>query len=174
MEPEERGGSFLGTRLPPTGDAAPGGADPLRAPTHEGPVADLAQTGRWRRTYVTSCEVRSGAIQGVPLRGTRALAGLCGADTGNLTHGSAPNPRAPPPGVRRRPSQGRESTGSSVCGNCAGTGADSPQDGRVGRGQFQQLRADGPRAPMASAVHANVCRRDLLGGLLHEYYRAAA
>jgi hypothetical protein len=27
---------------------------------------------------------------------------------------------------------------------------------------------------MASAVRANVCRRDLLGGLLHEYYQAAA
>jgi hypothetical protein len=27
---------------------------------------------------------------------------------------------------------------------------------------------------MASAVQASVCRRDLLGGLLHEYYQAAA
>jgi putative transposase len=33
---------------------------------------------------------------------------------------------------------------------------------------------EGPREPMASAVQANVCRRDLLGGLLHEYYQAAA
>jgi hypothetical protein len=33
---------------------------------------------------------------------------------------------------------------------------------------------EGPREPMASAVQANVCRRDLLGGPLHEYYQAAA
>jgi putative transposase len=33
---------------------------------------------------------------------------------------------------------------------------------------------EGPRESMASAVQANVCRRDLLGGLLHEYYQAAA
>ena len=33
---------------------------------------------------------------------------------------------------------------------------------------------EGPREPLASAVRANVCRRDLLGGLLHEYYQAAA
>ena len=35
---------------------------------------------------------------------------------------------------------------------------------------------EGPRElePIASAVRANVCRRDLLGGLLHEYYQAAA
>ena len=33
---------------------------------------------------------------------------------------------------------------------------------------------EGPREPIASAVQANVCRRDLLGGLLHEYYQAAA
>jgi hypothetical protein len=33
---------------------------------------------------------------------------------------------------------------------------------------------EGPREPLASAVQANVCRRDLLGGLLHEYYQAAA
>jgi transposase InsO family protein len=33
---------------------------------------------------------------------------------------------------------------------------------------------EGPREPMASAMQANVCRRDLLGGLLHEYYQAAA
>jgi putative transposase len=33
---------------------------------------------------------------------------------------------------------------------------------------------EGPREPMASAVQANVCRRDFLGGLLHEYYQAAA
>jgi putative transposase len=31
-----------------------------------------------------------------------------------------------------------------------------------------------PREPIASAVPGNVCRRDLLGGLLHEYYSAAA
>ena len=31
-----------------------------------------------------------------------------------------------------------------------------------------------PRAEIASAVPGNVCRRDLLGGLLHEYYQAAA
>jgi putative transposase len=29
-------------------------------------------------------------------------------------------------------------------------------------------------APLASAATADVCRRDLLGGLLHEYYQAAA
>ena len=28
--------------------------------------------------------------------------------------------------------------------------------------------------PIASAMRANVCRRDLLGGLLHEYDQAAA
>jgi hypothetical protein len=33
---------------------------------------------------------------------------------------------------------------------------------------------EGPREPIASAVRATVCRRDLLGGLLHEYYQAAA
>jgi putative transposase len=35
---------------------------------------------------------------------------------------------------------------------------------------------EGPRQlePVASAARANVCRRDLLGGLLHEYYQAAA
>ena len=33
---------------------------------------------------------------------------------------------------------------------------------------------EGPREPIASAVPGNVCRRDLLGGLLHEYYQAAA
>jgi transposase InsO family protein len=33
---------------------------------------------------------------------------------------------------------------------------------------------EGPRDPMASAMQANVRRRDLLGGLLHEYYQAAA
>jgi transposase InsO family protein len=33
---------------------------------------------------------------------------------------------------------------------------------------------EGPREPIASAVCATVCRQDLLGGLLHEYYRAAA
>jgi putative transposase len=33
---------------------------------------------------------------------------------------------------------------------------------------------EGAREPIASAVPGNVCRRDLLGGLLHEYYRAAA
>jgi transposase InsO family protein len=33
---------------------------------------------------------------------------------------------------------------------------------------------EGPREPMASALPGNVCRRDLLGGLLHEYYQAAA
>jgi hypothetical protein len=32
----------------------------------------------------------------------------------------------------------------------------------------------GPREPLVSAMRANVCRRDLLGGLLHEYYQAAA
>jgi hypothetical protein len=29
-------------------------------------------------------------------------------------------------------------------------------------------------AMTGAAVQANVCRRDLLGGLLHEYYQAAA
>ena len=40
----------------------------------------------------------------------------------------------------------------------------------------QVVHAAGSRAlePIASAVHANVCRRDLFGGLLREYYRAAA
>jgi hypothetical protein len=33
---------------------------------------------------------------------------------------------------------------------------------------------EGPREPLASAVRATVCRRALLGGLLHEYYQAAA
>jgi putative transposase len=33
---------------------------------------------------------------------------------------------------------------------------------------------EGARQPIASAVRATVCRRDLLGGLLHEYYQAAA
>jgi hypothetical protein len=31
-----------------------------------------------------------------------------------------------------------------------------------------------PCEPIASAVPGNVCRRDLLGGLLHEYYQAVA
>ncbi len=30
------------------------------------------------------------------------------------------------------------------------------------------------REPVASAARAKVCRRDLLGGLVHEYYSAAA
>ena len=33
---------------------------------------------------------------------------------------------------------------------------------------------EGPGEPMASAVQANVCGRDLLAGLLHENYQAAA
>src|SRR4029453_17076576 len=33
---------------------------------------------------------------------------------------------------------------------------------------------EGPRESIASAVRANVCRRDPLGVLLHEYYQAAA
>ena len=33
---------------------------------------------------------------------------------------------------------------------------------------------EGARERIASAVRANVCRRDLLGGLVHEYYQAAA
>jgi putative transposase len=38
----------------------------------------------------------------------------------------------------------------------------------------QVVPAERPCEPIASAVPGNVCRRDLLGGLLHEYYQAVA
>ena len=44
LELGERGGRRLGARLPPAGDAAPGGTDPLRASTRQRPTTDPAQT----------------------------------------------------------------------------------------------------------------------------------
>jgi hypothetical protein len=65
-EPGERGRSLNRVRLSPASDAAPGGADALRAAARQGPAANRAQTGvRWR-TYVS----RQG--QGKTLVGTGA------------------------------------------------------------------------------------------------------
>jgi hypothetical protein len=45
VEPGDRGSGLAGPRHPPADDAAPGGADPLRAAARQGPAADRAQTG---------------------------------------------------------------------------------------------------------------------------------
>jgi hypothetical protein len=52
VEPGDRGSGLAGPRHPPADDAAPGGADALRAAPGQRAAADRAQTGVYRRTYV--------------------------------------------------------------------------------------------------------------------------
>jgi hypothetical protein len=56
----ERRGRRLGARLSPAGDAAAWGANALRAAARQREPADLAQTGRVRRTYVSHRTRRRG------------------------------------------------------------------------------------------------------------------
>jgi hypothetical protein len=67
VEPGDRGGGLVGPCLPPAGDAAPGRADALRSAARRGPAADRAQTGLWRRTYVTRRDVGLRAMRGETL-----------------------------------------------------------------------------------------------------------
>jgi hypothetical protein len=60
LELGKRGARRLGARLPPLGDAAPRGADTLRAAACQGAAADRAQTVVWRRTYGTGRDFGAG------------------------------------------------------------------------------------------------------------------
>jgi hypothetical protein len=59
----------------PVRDATARGANALRLAARQGAAADRAQTGLWRRTYVTRRDVGPRGMRRDPHRGTWALAG---------------------------------------------------------------------------------------------------